>query len=96
MLGLSTDQEAEIQAIFDEMQAQARSLGKTIVELERDLDRSFAEGLITERRLDQRLEAIAKQRVRLRATHLRAHIRLLPVLTESQREQYEQARGYKG
>ena len=96
MHGLSTDQEAEIQAIFDEMQTQARSLGKTIVELERDLDRSFAEGSITERRLDQRLEAIAKQRVRLRATHLRAHIRLLPVLTESQREQYEQARGYKG
>ena len=96
MLGLSTDQEAKIRAIFDEMQAQAPSLGKTIVELERELDQSFAEGSITEPRLDARLEAIAKQRMRLRATHLRAHLRLLPVLTESQREQYEQARGYEG
>ena len=94
MLGLSSDQESEVQAIFNEMQAQARSLGKTIVELERGLDRSFAEGTITEARLGKLLEVIALNRARLRATHLRAHLRVLPVLTESQREHYERVRGY--
>lgn len=94
MLGLSTEQEGQVQAIFDEMQAQARSLGRTIVELERDLDRSFTEGSITEARLDELLEAAALNRARLRAVHLRAHLQVLPVLTESQREHYERARGY--
>ena len=96
MLGLSSDQESAIRSIFDEMQEQARSLGQEIVDLERDLDRSFAEGAITESRLEQLLETIALSRARLRVAHLRAHLRLLPVLTESQREHYEQARGYAG
>ena len=96
MIGLSPDQESEVQAVFDEMQAQARALGQTIVELERDLDRSFAEGTITEARLEELLEVIALHRARLRATHLRAHLLVLPVLTESQREHYERARGYAG
>jgi hypothetical protein len=95
-LGLSPDQESEVQAVFDAMQAQAQSLGQTIVKLERDLDRSFAEGTITEARLDELLEAIAVHRARLRATHLRAHLLVLPVLTESQREHYERVRGYAG
>lgn len=95
-LGLSPDQESEVQAVFDAMQAQAQSLGQTIVELERDLDRSFAEGTITEARLDELLEAIALHRARLRATHLRAHLLVLPVLTKSQREHYERVRGYAG
>jgi hypothetical protein len=94
MLGLSSDQESEVQAILDEMQAQARSLGETIVELERELDRSFAEGTITEARLEELLEDIALHRGRLRAAHLRAHLRVLPVLTDAQRESYERARGY--
>ena len=96
MLGLSADQESQVQAIFDEMQAQAQSFGSMIVELERDLDRSFAEGTITEARLGELLEAVALNRARLRASHLRAHLRVLPVLTESQREHYERARGYAG
>ncbi len=96
MLGLSADQESKVQAIFNEMQAQARSLGETIVELERELDRSFAEGTITEARLEESLEGIALNRARLRATHLRAHLRVLPVLSDSQLEHYERARGYAG
>lgn len=94
MLQLSAEQRTATQAIFDEMQGLARTLGASIVELERDLDRSFAESTITEARLDELVEAIAMQRAALRAAHLRAHLRLLPVLTEAQRAQYEQARGY--
>lgn len=94
MLNLSAEQEAAARAIFDDMQAQARELGAIIVELERDLDRSFVDGTITEARLDELVAEIALQRASLRAVHLRAHLRLLPVLTDSQRAQYEQARGY--
>jgi hypothetical protein len=94
MLGLSPGQTSDIQAIFDEMQQQAQSLGRTIVDLERELDRSFAEGTITEARLVELLDAIATNRAVLRATHLRAHLHLFPVLTELQREHYARARGY--
>jgi Spy/CpxP family protein refolding chaperone len=96
MLGLSQEQEASIRAVFEEMQKEATALGSEIVELERELDRSFAEGAITELRLEELLESIGQSRARLRFTHLRAHLELLPLLTESQRERYERARGYGG
>ncbi|MBT3449511.1 MAG: hypothetical protein HOC28_06590 [Bacteroidetes Order II. Incertae sedis bacterium] len=95
-LGLSVDQESKIQAIFDEMQNEARSFGRLIVELERDLDQTFVEGTISEACLGELLEAVALNRAHLRLVHLRAHIRLLPILTESQRMHYEKARGYAG
>ena len=94
MLGLSADQESRIQAIFSDMQTDAQAMGRTVLELERDLDRSFADHTITEARMEELLEAIALARAKLRAAHLRAHLRVLPVLTETQREHYERARGY--
>jgi len=94
MLDLSDEQESQIQAIFQAMKEQARSLGQKIVEQERHLDQSFAESTVTETSLGELLEAIAQSRAELRATHLRAHLRVLPILTEAQREHYEKARGY--
>ena len=96
MLGLSGEQRAEVQAVFDSMQAQARALGSEIVEMERELDHAFASGTITEERLAELLDGIASRRVRLRGVHLRAHLRVLPILTEPQRAHYMQARGYGG
>jgi len=94
MLDLSIEQHSQIQAIFEVMKEQARSLGQKIVEQERHLDESFAEGTVTETSLGELLEAIALTGAELRATHLRAHLRVLPILTEAQREHYEKARGY--
>jgi len=96
MLGLSQEQEVSIQAVFDEMQGEAKTLGAEIVELEGELDRSFADGSISEQRLNGLLESIGQARTKLRFAHLRAHLRLLPLLTASQREQYLRARGYGG
>lgn len=96
MLGLSPDQESAVRAIFEEMQEQARSLGKEVVDLERELDRDFAQGTITDARLEELVGAIARSNAKLRVVHLRAHLRLRPILTESQREQYERMRGYAG
>jgi hypothetical protein len=94
MLDLSPDQVREVTTIFEEMSTEAKSIGEQIVELERELDRSFADGTITEERLDERVAAIAETRGMLRAVHLRAHLRVRAMLTESQRQHYERARGY--
>lgn len=96
MLGLSDEQRAAIQAIFDDMQARARELGAAVVEGERELDRAFAAGTITAAELETRLADLARDRAALRAAHLEAHLRLLPILTDEQRAIYRQARGYGG
>ncbi len=96
ILDLSPDQEDAIRTIFEEMQGQARALGKEIVERERELDQAFAQGTITDVRLEELVGVIARSKARLRVAHLRAHLRLRPILTESQIEQHERLRGYAG
>ena len=96
MLALSQEQEGSIRAVFEEMQEEAKALGSELVDLERELDRSFAEGAIDEPTLEEPLESIGRVGARLRFTHLRAHLEVLPLLTESQRERYERGRGYGG
>lgn len=94
MIGLTGDQEETVRSIFEGMQSEARELGARVVELERELDGLFAEGSILESELDRILGEIADTRGRLRAAHLRAHLRLYPVLTDEQRAHYLRARGY--
>jgi len=94
MLELSAAQVEQIRAIYDEMKAEATALGEAIVDLERELDRAFADATITEERMDALLAAIAARRAELRGAHLGAHLRVRSILTESQREHYERARGY--
>lgn len=94
MLGLTSEQETAIDAIFTEMQDQARSLGATVVDLERQLDTAFADGSISEARLTELVDAIARTKAELRVAHLRAHLRMKPILTDAQRALYAQARGY--
>jgi len=96
MLELTAEQESQIRAIYDEMKAEAKALGGEIVDLERELDQAFADGTITEERMSALLVAIAGRRAELRAAHLGAHLRMRAILTESQREHYERARGYTG
>lgn len=95
MLGLSPDQRSSIQSIFEEMEEEAQALGKKIVDLERDLDRAFAEGTIAEGGLEELAGEIGAFRAHLRVAHLRAHLRLLPLLTDSQLREYAMLRGYR-
>jgi Spy/CpxP family protein refolding chaperone len=94
MLSLTEEQRTRVQAVFDEMQEEARVLGKELVELERKLDRAFATDAVTEEGLAELMESIGMARASLRFTHLRAHLRTLPLLTDAQRQRYQQARGY--
>ena len=95
-LALTADQGEQVQEIFDAMSRSARHLGKRIIELERKLDVGFAERTITVDSLDKLLGALAVERAQLRAVHLKAHLSLVPVLTEEQRVLYNRLRGYEG
>ncbi len=96
MLSLTDDQRTATQGVFDEMDAAARAIGEEIVALERELDQAFAQATLTESRLDELVGSIAEARGRLRIVHLRAHLQMLPILTDEQRAAYDQARGYGG
>jgi Spy/CpxP family protein refolding chaperone len=94
-LGLSADQAGRTQAAFDEMKRRATELGRAIVEREREVDQAFARQTIDDRSLDEKAMEIGRLQAELRATHLRAHLRMREVLTREQIERYGQLRGYR-
>jgi Spy/CpxP family protein refolding chaperone len=93
-LELTAEQRAAVEVVFSEMHAAAVTGGEKIVALERELDEGFSAGTITEERMEQLLLAIAEERATLRSTHLRAHLRLVPILTRAQVQEYSRLRGY--
>lgn len=93
-IGLSASQETQIRDLFDEMKKQAVPLGDRLVELERELDRSFAEGTVDRENLKDVLERIGRVRSELRFVHLSAHLRTPEILTKDQIAGYNKIRGY--
>jgi Spy/CpxP family protein refolding chaperone len=93
-LKLTTDQQQQVQAIFDRMSAAAKPLGGELVERERVLDRLFATAGITPDRLTAATSAIGELQGRLRAVHLAAHLETRALLNSDQIARYEQLRGY--
>ena len=93
-LELSPEQLADTQALFDEMQADAKSIGKELLQAELSLDRAFAEGIIDDSLLERSLLEIGELRARLRYVHLEAHLRQKQLLTDEQVTAYDAARGY--
>jgi Spy/CpxP family protein refolding chaperone len=94
-LELTPAQRAHVQALFGEMQREAAALGSRIIESERALDRSFATRTVTEEKLNAALAEIATQQGKLRAAHLKYHLRTRDLLTETQVTRYDELRGYK-
>ncbi|MCA0870544.1 Spy/CpxP family protein refolding chaperone [Seohaeicola saemankumensis] len=93
-LDLSAAQRAEIQAIFDRMQAQARALGESYVEAEDHLSRMFRSGHADAAMLENQLARSSGILAQLRAVHLTAHLETTPLLNETQRAKYAELRGY--
>jgi Spy/CpxP family protein refolding chaperone len=93
-LGLSPEQRAETERIFETMEAEASRLGAEIVARERELDRRFAAGGVAADELGRLLDELGSLQSRLRMVHLRAHLAQRDVLTPAQRQQYEVLRGY--
>ncbi len=95
-LRLSDEQLHQITAIFERMNAAAKSLGAEMIERERTLDRLFVNGEITPDRLTAETAAIAALNGRLRAVHLAAHLETRALLQPEQLVLYHQLRGYGG
>ena len=93
-LQLSKQQRTKIQAIYERMAAQARSVGVRFVEAERRLDAVFKSQAIDEAELDQRIARTESLRAQLRRIHLLAHLETAPILTAEQRHAYNSLRGY--
>ncbi len=85
---------AAVEQIRKTMQANARELGRKIVEEESALDHLFVTRTVDENSLRQRAMAIAHRYGELRIAHLAAHLEVTKVLTEEQRQRYIRLRGY--
>jgi len=93
-LELSDQQIQRTQRLFDAMSAEAKRLGRELVEAEAELNDAFASGRTDARRITRLTTEAARIDGELRATHLRAHIEMLPILTQHQAQVYQVLRGY--
>ena len=93
-LGLTGEQLRRIEAIYEEMKAQAVAKGESILMAERHLAGLFASGGPTAAKVAQATGHLGVMRGELRAIHLLAHIEAARELTPEQVESYHRLRGY--
>ncbi len=93
-LELTDQQREQTQELFSQMQSEARALGVEIVRLEAFLDSLFAHEAITAPVLAGTTANIASRTGELRNVHLRAHLVVKALLTDSQVAHYSELRGY--
>lgn len=93
-LGLTPEQRARVQGLFDAMTAETVPLGERVIAQEASLDRLFAERRITPESLKASTTAIGASQGELRAAHLRYHLATVEVLTPHQVRMYGRLRGY--
>ncbi|MDH5506328.1 MAG: Spy/CpxP family protein refolding chaperone [Anaerolineae bacterium] len=93
-LGLTVQQEEQIQALFDAMQVEAIALGERILAAEAALEDSFRQRSITTSSLEEQLTQISELRLALRLVHLETHLATIEILTEEQIQKYQTLRGY--
>jgi Spy/CpxP family protein refolding chaperone len=94
-LGLSGQQRAKMQELFNAMKAEAVPLGEKLIAQEAELDGQFTSKTITPVSLAASTEAIGTTHAALRRTHLKYHLFAIEVLTPAQLQRYAELRGYK-
>jgi len=94
-LQLSSEQRQHVQKLFAEMKAEAMTVGETLIEQERQLDREFAEQRISPVSLNRLTSQIGETQAKLRAVHLKYHLTTAELLSTHQRHRYAQLRGYR-
>ena len=94
-LALSETQIRNTQSLFNAMQLGAQRLGKALVEKEQALDQAFAQKSINRENLKTLLDQIGLIQAGIRLQHLQAHVEQASILSEAQRLQYDQLRGYQ-
>lgn len=93
-LELTSGQQTQIQALFDDMLPQAVALGEQILDQEAGLELAFREGTIDEESLRDALDSIESLKAELRFVHLRTHLVTIEILTPHQVQLYNTLRGY--
>ena len=95
-LGLSPQQLADSQGLYEEMRANAVLLGAQLLAAESRLDQKFEQGSIDQDSLETALLEIGRLRAQLRYVHLSAHLRQERLLRSEQIRIYDAVRGYHG
>lgn len=93
-IGLTPAQKAHTQALFEQMQADAKRLGEEVIAAEAELDALFKNKKANMASLEQATDAAAAAQGKLRAAHLRYHLRMMEVLSAGQVAAYNRLRGY--
>lgn len=93
-LGLSPEQRNAIQALMDSHKAQARAIGKRLVDAERSVEQLFRSGNVPQDALAEAVAKAAALQGEYRLSHLETHRRLRPLLSEAQVARYDALRGY--
>jgi len=78
------------------MERDAQSVGKALVQVERDLDRLLADRSVTPGTLSEVLAKAGALQATLRGVHLHAHVAQTQILTPGQATRYAELRGYAG
>lgn len=93
-LQLSDAQRAQTQALLDAHKAEARELGRQLVEAERALDALFAQGQARAEEVAERTRRIGELQGALRDAHLQTHLKQKALLSPQQVAHYNRLRGY--
>jgi Spy/CpxP family protein refolding chaperone len=91
-IGLSAEQRARTQALFDGMRGEAQRLGAQLLAQEAELDAIFSEHRATPALLEAAARRIGETEAALKITHLRTHLAMMDVLTPDQVTRYVAAR----
>jgi Spy/CpxP family protein refolding chaperone len=93
-LGLTDQQRADVQRLFDDMTAQVVPVGERLIAEEAELERLFADRVVTPSSLGAATAAIGATQAELRNAHLKYHLLTSGLLTAAQMQRYSQLRGY--
>lgn len=93
-LGLDASQRAAVEAIFDEMRAEATAAGERFIAAEAALSNAFRSGAVDAERLRALVDAAAIARADLRYIHLARHLAMMEILSDDQVRRYALLRGY--
>lgn len=93
-LKLTPEQKVRTQALFMQMQQEAKTVGEQVISAEAALDRLFREKQATPEALQAATAKAAQAQGQLRETHLRYHLVMGDVLLPEQVAAYNRLRGY--
>lgn len=93
-LKLTAEQTSRTQALFTQMQQEARTAGEAVITAEAALDALFKGKAVTPAALRTATHNAALAQGQLRETHLRYHLAMVELLSPDQVSTYNRLRGY--